>query len=92
MTERDLTLGAPGLDCYAYQATVYCVDCGRARIHDICQSPEALTALAADDTLWLYDSENVPQPGFFTESDTAQYCDDCGEYLYGPMDETEAPE
>lgn len=31
----DLLLGGPGLDGYAYQAAIYCVDCGRAIIEEL---------------------------------------------------------
>ena len=29
MTKRDMLLGGPGLDGYAFQADVYCVPCGQ---------------------------------------------------------------
>ena len=80
-TKRDATLGGPGLDGYAYQADVYCVECS----HDIIEGLDWPC-----DELTFQDSESVPQPIFFGESDIAQHCADCGEYLYGPQDENPA--
>jgi len=81
---REATLGGPGLDGYAYQADVYCVDCGRAIIEEIA-SAIVPRLRSLDD--FFRDSELVPQPIFFGESDTAEHCGDCGEYLYGPKEE-----
>ena len=72
--QKDALMGGPGLDGYAYQADVYCVDCGRDIIR---KGPELIDELA------FQDSEETPQPIFFGESDSAQHCAECGEYLYG---------
>lgn len=73
---KDALMGGPGLCGYAFNAGVYCVDCGR----------EIIRALPKQtwDFVEFRDSETVPQPIFFGESDIAQHCGDCGEYLYGP--------
>lgn len=74
---RDALLGGPGLDGYAYQAAIYCVDCGRSIIRKVFKDyPEV-------DDARFRDSEEVPQPIFFGESDSPEHCDACGEYLYG---------
>ena len=75
LTKRDLLLGGPGLDGYAFNAAVYCVPCGQALIRAL--------PCGAYDSLDARDSEVVPVPIFFGESDCAEHCDDCGEYLYG---------
>jgi hypothetical protein len=75
MNKHDMLLGGPGLDGYAYCADVYCILCGHALIR-------ALPREQYDD-LDARDSEQVPQPIFFGESDTVQHCGECGEYLYG---------
>jgi len=36
------------------------------------------------------DSEEVPQPIFFGESDSAEHCGECGEHLYGEDPEEDA--
>ena len=66
--------GGPGLDGYAYRASIYCENC----IQEIWK-PEK------DEYEWweFQDSERVPQPIFFGESDYPQHCEECGEYLYG---------
>ena len=80
----DFLLGGPGHDGYAYQADVYCVDCGQ----------DIIETLYADDYELLLeeDSNSAPQPIFFGESpDYAQHCAECGEYLYGEeSDENES--
>lgn len=58
----------PGLDCYAYHATLYCVDCGK----DIARHLDA--AHVKDDGT----TDTYPQPSFFTEVDSPTCCDDCG--------------
>lgn len=85
---REGTLGGPGLDGYAYNADVYCVDCGE-RIYREIAAKVAPTLAGTDDPLFS-DSETVPQPVFFGESDCAQHCGQCGEYLYGPQDDEES--
>jgi hypothetical protein len=75
MNKRDMLLGGPGLDGYAYCADVYCVPCGQRMI-------EALPREKYGE-LEARDSDTVPQPIFFGEADTAQHCGECGEYMYG---------
>jgi ribosomal protein S27E len=74
-TRTDVFKGGPGLDGYAYLAAVYCVDCARRLVFD------------TPNWRWnesdFSDSDIVPQPIFFGESDTAQHCEVCGEFLYG---------
>jgi len=79
--------GGPGLDGYAYNADVYCVDCGEEITREIA-AKVAPTLTGTDDPLFS-DSETVPQPIFFGESDSAQHCGKCGEYLYGEDEEEE---
>lgn len=76
MTLEELLLGGPGLDGYAYNADVYCVECGRNIIR-------RCYPLVKDDEDAQRDTESMPQPIFFGESDYRQHCADCGEYLYG---------
>ena len=89
MTKRqalyaELAKGGPGHDGYAFDADVFCVDCGRAILHNQCMSGELDAYLDTPDDIMLRDTDTTPQPIFFGESDTAQYCSDCGTYLYGP--------
>lgn len=78
MKREDMKLGGPGLDGYAYCAALYCVACAHAIIDaGPAEVPEPFDR----------DSETTPQPIFFGESDSAEYCDDCGDYLYGGADE-----
>ena len=81
MKKRDMLLGGPGHDGYGFNADVYCVDCGREIINKL---PDV-----EYDDLDFRDMDKVPQPIFFGESDSAQYCGNCGEYLYGPIGEGE---
>lgn len=71
-----LLLGGPGHDGYAYNADVLCVDCGQKTIVDLYKD-------GAYDDGDPGDSDAAPQPIFFGESDCAQHCSVCGEYLYG---------
>lgn len=73
--------GGPGLDGYAYNADVYCCGCARKIGEQIAPSI-APRILDTSDPLFR-DSETCPQPIFFGESDNAQVCGECGEYLYG---------
>jgi hypothetical protein len=82
------TLGGPGLDGYTYCADVYCIACGEA-IYETIAAEIAPKLSGIGDPLFS-DSETVPQPIFFGESDSAQYCGDCGEYLYGEGEECDA--
>jgi len=74
-------IGGPGHDGYMYCADVYCVRCGRKVIEEIA-NVIAPTISSLEDPAWT-DSEAVPQPIFFGESEVEQYCADCGDYLYG---------
>jgi len=74
MNRREMKLGGPGLDGYAYCADVYCVACAHAIID---AGPEEVP------DPFDKDSDTPPQPIFFGESDNPQYCGDCGEHLYG---------
>jgi hypothetical protein len=82
---RAATLGGPGLDGYAYCGDVLCVTCGRDTIEDI--AAEVAPRLCGTDDPGFSDSELIPQPIFFGESDCAQYCAECCAYLYGDDDE-----
>jgi len=79
-------LGGPGHDGYAYNADVYCVECGQDIIRDLYVSDY--------DALLSGDSNDAPSPIFFGEStDCEQHCGNCGEYLYGEsQDDTEEDE
>lgn len=80
MNKREMLLGGPGLDGYAFCADVYCVSCGQDFIRHL---PKAeYTDLEAGD------SEIVPGAIFYGESDTPHYCGKCGEYLYGPEEDS----
>ena len=72
----------PGLNGYAYCADVYCVDCGRRTIRELAEAGQHEKLTSTDDPSFR-DSENIPQPIFFGESDAAQHCGDCGVFLYG---------
>jgi hypothetical protein len=74
MTRDELLAGGPGHDGYAYCGDVYCVDCGQEIILGL---PDQIPYAQATD------SNHVPQPIFFGESDVAEHCANCGEYLYG---------
>jgi hypothetical protein len=76
MTLRELLLGGPGLCGYAYNADLYCVECGQDIIR------ECYPYIRGDEDAQR-DSESCPQPVFFEESDVAKHCGNCGEYLYG---------
>jgi len=77
-TLKQALSGGPGLDGYAYNADVYCVDCGQ----DIVRAVFKAAQTPFDDVRFC-DSEELPQPIFFGEADSAQHCAECGEYLYG---------
>jgi len=82
VNKREMLLGGPGLDGYAYQADTYCIEHGQAIIRALPRERY--------DELDANDSETVPQPIFFGESDSAQHCAECGEYLYGPQEEVQS--
>jgi hypothetical protein len=72
---NDALKGGPGLDGYSYHAANYCVADGQ----DIAR--EVLANGRRVDWLTFQDSEEVPQPIFFGESDSEEHCDKCGELL-----------
>lgn len=74
---RDCFLGGPGLDGYSYQADVYCETCAKEIGEEVFAGDRRF------DWIDFCDSDQVPQPIFFGESDCAQHCGACGEYLYG---------
>ncbi len=77
---EEFLLGGPGHDGYAYQADVYCVECGQDIICDLYTDDY--------DKLLEEDTDSSPQPIFFGESpDCAQCCAECGTYLYGETSE-----
>ena len=81
LSRQGAVTGGPGLDGYVYNADVYCIDCGREIIHSIYDGcPRGMTGIEFPEA---GDSETVPQPIFFGESDTEQHCAECGTYLYG---------
>jgi hypothetical protein len=76
MPLKAFLLGGPGHDGYAYNADVYCIDCGQAIIE--------LIYVEDFDKLESRDTNDSPQPIFFSESDQAEHCANCQEYMYGP--------
>ncbi len=81
---RSALLGGPGLDGYAFNADVYCVDCGRETIRAL----HAEGKLPEEGSPEFGDTEHCPIPIFFGESpDWALHCGECGEYLYGESSE-----
>lgn len=77
-TLRELLLGGPGLRGYAYRADTYCVECARVIITE-----QVSTILHTLDESQRGDTEHVPQPIFFGDSDRTVHCAHCGDYLYG---------
>lgn len=82
---RACLLGGPGLDGYAYKADVYCMICTQTIVEKI--SKEIAPKLTDTDDPLFSDSEVVPQPIFFGESDCAQHCAECEQYLYGEQND-----
>jgi ribosomal protein S27E len=82
---RECTRGGPGLDGYSYMASVYCIVCATAIVDEI--AADVAPTLDGTDDPYFRNGEVCPQPIFFGEADTAQHCDHCGEYLYGPEDD-----
>ena len=76
---HDLSKGGPGLSGYAYKADMYCVECGRELLRNLLRTK-------IPNVLDLDDSEVLPCPVFFGESDYPQHCANCGKYLYGEED------
>lgn len=79
-TLEQMLLGGPGLDGYAFNADIYCVDCGQGIIREVMET-EYREGIPYPDA---GDSETIPLPVFFGESDSAQHCRHCAKYLYGP--------
>ena len=75
--------GGPGLSGYAYQADIYCEDCIRNVIMEELFEMKIHKSIKSTDDCEFSNSEVVPQPIFFGESDHKQHCCVCGEYLYG---------
>lgn len=82
---EDLLLGGPGHDGYAYNADVYCVDCGQDIITELFNEGKYADGDSGD-------SNDHPQPIFFGESDYMQHCASCNEYLYGEDEDEETDE
>ena len=90
-TLEDALMGGPGLDAYAFCADLYCIACGKQIMADLWE--KSLKASRNDlgekiqepgwDDSEFEDSEILPQPVFFGESDGEQYCANCEDYLYG---------
>ncbi len=83
---QELTLSGPGLDGYAFQADTWCVECGREIIQDRLDQLQGEGMVDFSPVLGdcIYrDTDTMPQPIFFGESDSSQYCGSCGAYLYG---------
>lgn len=78
MTLRELLMGGPGLNGYAYKADTYCVECARTIIQE-----QVAPFLHAIPEYLHTDTDHVPQPIFFGDTDRAVHCCHCGEYLYG---------
>ena len=69
---------------YIYQADVYCDDCGDAicaRIRAVGNAPEDEMETRS------YDSDNFPKPYApkHEESDVAEHCGVCGQFLFNPL-------
>lgn len=82
---HECLLGGPGVDGYAYNADIYCADCAGDIVREL--APTVAPTLTGTDDPSFCDSERIPQPIFFGESDCAQHCAECGKYLYGPKEE-----
>lgn len=72
---RDTLMGGPGLDGYAYRADVYCIRDGQDIARDV------LTGGRRMNWTDFCDSEQIPQPVFFGESEYPEHCAKCGERL-----------
>jgi len=88
LRDIDMASRSPGFDGFAFQADVWCLDCiiEMANHGDFDQS--AAKVANQDNPIWQ-DSEILPQPIFFGESDHKQCCNSCAESLYGPDEEDE---
>ena len=76
---EELKEDAPGLDAYLYQSEVYCPACGQDVIDELVDRHLILPPPPGTDSSWTTDSEHVPQPLFFTETDES--CARCGEEI-----------
>jgi hypothetical protein len=86
----ELTKGGPGHDGYAYNCEVYCPVCGAEIIDSIIQEREEKGIHEHSELVEIIqDTNDLPAPIFFGESDSAEYCANCGKYLYGPEEEEE---
>jgi hypothetical protein len=75
MTKREALMGGPGLSGYAFNSDTWCVRCGQDIIRglDLEKIPTHLHG----------DTDHVPQPIFFGDTDREVHCACCGEYMYG---------
>lgn len=85
MVLQDALAKGPGLDGYAFRADVLCVECGEDAVRRVFADRNGEPIPYPD----CQNSETLPQPIFFGESDTAQHCGTCAEHLYGPAEEPE---
>lgn len=88
LTLREALLGGPGLDGYAFNAEILCVDCGQDAIRAVFNALAAKQNIGAetvsiDEEPFDQDTDTLPQPVFFGESDSAEHCGKCGCYCYG---------
>jgi hypothetical protein len=77
----DLLMGGSGHCGYAFNADVWCVECGRDLVRLKWRNGDR------PNNATFQDSNEWPQPIFFGESDVAQHCAGCGEHCYGPEEE-----
>jgi hypothetical protein len=80
MTREEIRRGyidarCPGITGYAYQATTWCVDCGRAIARRLVRDWERSGKLGEITHLDLGNTEQFPVPIVFEPTD---YCDQCG--------------
>ena len=73
---NEATKGGPGLSGYAYQAALYCVDCGEAIVDRIAK--DVAPRLSGVDDPLFSDSDTLPQPVWY---EAEGICDECGEVL-----------
>jgi len=82
LLDIDIASHSPGLRAFAFQADLYCLDCILNMANRGVFDKGAAQVDDQADPYWE-DSELLPQPCFFPESDHAEHCASCGEYLYG---------
>jgi hypothetical protein len=80
MTRAEILSGyvdchCPGITGYAYQATTWCVPCGKTIARRLVREWQKAGTLAAIDHYELNDTEKFPCPIVFEPTD---YCDHCG--------------